>query len=69
MDGTQACQQHEREWLWYQAHYNHQKLSGFWWMVCRPGERLPWEPVVSANEQPHDEDAVEVQRSNYFTPQ
>ena len=38
-------------------------------MVHRPGERLSWEPIINANKQSHDEDAIEVQRSNYFTLQ
>ena len=38
-------------------------------MVHRAGERLPWEPIVTANTQPHDEETAEVQRTNYFTPQ
>jgi hypothetical protein len=38
-------------------------------MVCRPGEQLPWEPVVNAKTQHHDEEATEVERTNYFTPQ
>lgn len=67
--GTQACYQHRGEWTRYQSHHNRQKLSGFRRIVRRPGERLPWEPAASANTQPHDEDAPEVVRTNYFTPQ
>ena len=65
---TQACLQHQADWRWYLAHHDWQQLSGFWQMVCRPGEKLPWKPIGNTNVQPHDEEAAEVKRMNYFTP-
>jgi hypothetical protein len=52
----------------FQHNHNRQKLSGFRCIVRRPDERLPWEPVVQPNTQPHDEAMPERQYSNYFTP-
>jgi hypothetical protein len=52
----------------FQHNHNRQKLSGFRRIVRRPDERLPWEPVVQPNTQPHDEAMPERQYSNYFTP-
>jgi hypothetical protein len=66
--GTQACNQHHADWTRYQGYHNRQRLSGFRRMVRRPGERLPWEPIIEANTQPHNEAAPEIQRTNYFTP-
>jgi len=66
--GIQACEQHRADWNRFQTSSSRQKLSGFWRMVRRQGETLPWESASAPNPQRHDEDMPEIQRSNYFTP-
>ena len=57
--GTQACQQHQRDWNRYLHSHTRQGLSGFRRMLRRPGENLPWQPNTTENIQLHDEPAVE----------
>jgi hypothetical protein len=37
-------------------------------MLNRPNENLDWNGERLTNEQPHDEEAPEVPRKNYFSP-
>ena len=43
-------------------------MAGVRRMLNHPNENLPWNPVIEQEVQPHDEDAPEVQRKNYFSP-
>jgi len=66
--GTQACEQHQREWDKHVQNHSHHSYQGARRMLQRPGERLPWQPATQINLQPHDEPAPETQRANYFGP-
>jgi hypothetical protein len=68
IDSSQACEQHQPEWQKYLQSHSPENLSGVRRMLRRPGENLPWESNIERNLQPHDQDAPEYQRKNYFSP-
>lgn len=68
LPGTQACAQHERQWLKYSQSHTRETYSGARRMLQRSGENMPWQSITRANTQPHDEPSLEVQRTNYFSP-
>ena len=37
-------------------------------MLNCPGETLAWNPQLPRTVQPHDEEAPEVEKKNYFSP-
>ena len=59
--GIQACELHRADWDRFQTSSSHQKLSGFWRIVRRPGKTLLWETASAPNPQRHDEDMPEIQ--------
>jgi hypothetical protein len=66
--GTQACPQHQPEWLRHQQSRTKSTLAGVRRMLNRQHENLAWNQPVEREVQPHDEDAPELQRKNYFSP-
>jgi len=66
--GTQACEQHKREWDKHVQNHTRQSFQGARRMLRRPGESLPWQPAAHVNSQPHDEPTTEAPRGNYFSP-
>ena len=68
VSGTQACEQHKREWDKHAQNHTHQSFHGARRMLRRPGESLPWQPAAHVNLQAHDEPTPEAQRGNYFSP-
>ena len=66
--GTQACEQHKPQWKKYMESHSHHNLVGVRRMLQRPNERLPWQTVQERNVQPHDEEASDVLRANFFGP-
>ena len=67
VSGTQACQQHRREWDKHVQNHSRHTFHGARRLLQRPGENMPWQPVAHVNLQPHDEHTPETQRRNYFT--
>ena len=68
VDSTQACQQHRNEWYKYTQSRTTSSLAGVRQMLRHPNDILPWNPEVPRNIQPHDEEAPEVEKKNYFSP-
>jgi hypothetical protein len=68
ISGTQACQQHAKEWDKHVKNYSCHSFHGARRLLQRPGENLPWQPAAHKNLQPHDEATSEAHRRNYFTP-
>jgi hypothetical protein len=65
---TQACHEHQGLWKKHTQNHSQQSMAGVRRMLQRPNENLPWNPAQGRTHQPHDQDAPEVQRSNYFRP-
>jgi hypothetical protein len=68
VDGTQACQQHRNDWYRYTQSRTKSSLAGVRRMLNRPNETLAWNPQLPRTVQPHDEEAPEVEKKNYFSP-
>jgi len=69
--GTQACQQHKKEWDKYVQNRSPGALAGVRRMVRQPAENLEWLPTaIQHNAHPHDGPVVlsEIQNKNYFGP-
>ena len=66
--GTQACQDHAREWDKHVKNHSRHTYHGARRQLQRPGENLPWQPAAQVNLQPHDESTPETRRKNYFSP-
>jgi hypothetical protein len=65
--GTQACWYHQEEWRKHVQKHKHHTASGSC-RIFKQREAHPWEWPVQANQQPHDEGAEELAKSNYFSP-
>ena len=65
---TQACDEHQSQWKKHLNDYSQHSMAGVRRMLQRPNESLPWNPVQGRDHQPHDQEAPEVQRPNYFRP-
>lgn len=65
---TQACLLHQGQWHKYKSQHSRQTLSGVKRMLQRPGEKMDWQSGPRIHVQPHDEEAVVLERKNYFSP-
>ena len=65
---TQACHEHQGQWKKHIHDYSQQSMAGVRRMLQRANENLPWTSVHGRNHQPHDQNAPEIQRPNYFRP-
>lgn len=68
VNDTQACQQHRNEWYKYTQSRTRSSLAGVRRMLNHPNENLEWNGERLINEQPHDEEAPEPRKHNYFSP-
>jgi len=67
VQNTQACSQHQQEWTQHQQSRTKSTLSGVHRMLNHQHENLAWNHSIERPIQPHDENAPEVQRKNYFS--
>jgi hypothetical protein len=63
---TQACNEHQSQWKKHVNDYSQHNMAGVRRMLQRPNENLAWSSIRARNHQPHDQDAPEVERPNYF---
>ncbi|KIJ90455.1 hypothetical protein K443DRAFT_116578 [Laccaria amethystina LaAM-08-1] len=70
VDGTSACQDHQREWNTFRKFSQHNIRSGIHQMLQRPAESYAWQPTSRGpNTQRHDDPASDPPLPpNYFTP-
>ncbi|KIJ93686.1 hypothetical protein K443DRAFT_111653 [Laccaria amethystina LaAM-08-1] len=68
VQGTQACQQHRNEWHKYTQSRTASSLAGVRRMLNHPNENYEWHGERLTNDQPHDEEAPEPAKKNYFSP-
>jgi hypothetical protein len=70
VDGTSACQDHQREWNTFRKFSQHNIRSGIRRMLQRPAESYAWQPTSRGpNTQQHDDPASDPPLPpNYFTP-
>lgn len=67
VNSTQACEDHQSEWKKHIQHHSKSNLSGVRRMLQRPNETMAWQPATHRNIQPHDTEAPEPRRGNYFS--
>ena len=65
---TMACHAHRNDWYQYTQSRTKSSLAGVRRMLSHPNENNEWNGQRLINEQPHDEEAPEPQRKNYFSP-
>ena len=70
LDGTSACQDHQREWNTFTKYTQHDVRSGIRRMLQRPAESYAWQPTTRGpNTQRHDDPASDPPLPpNYFSP-
>ena len=68
VNGTQACEQHKHEWEKYVENHSRQNLAGVKRMLRRSNENVPWQHVQERAVQPHDEEASDTLKANFFGP-
>ncbi len=68
VQGTQACPQHQQDWSWYRQAQTKSTLAGVCRMLNHPNENLAWNQSIEREVQPHDEEVLDVQHKNYFSP-
>ncbi|KAF8961232.1 hypothetical protein BDZ97DRAFT_1626317, partial [Flammula alnicola] len=68
LDFGRRCR-HQPEWRKYTQDHSRSTLSGVRRVLKRPNENIqPWQQPLQRNVQPHDENAEERPKKNYFGP-